>query len=515
MGGVLCYDKCPAGTKRFGYDCHSVCPGGWDDQGLFCRKSEYGRTAGYAVWDAHKCADHPLAKEAGGCEWWGWMMYPKCKKGYHAFGCCLCRPDKIDCPAENLNWGVDLSCAKKVHIGNPQLGICKAGHEMYGGLCYEKCKKADGVQWHNFGCCLCRPPVPTCKDDDLDPWFDLSCAKRIYIGSPQIGECEDGQEMDAGLCYEKCDAGYRGTGPVCWGKAPGSWVECGMGAAVDDTTCGLQTADQVVSVLQTIGFIASLGTTGAGVNQGIAGAKKASWSAMKAGLKSSFKGGATAALKRGLKAVTKRTSRNALEKARQQAYEAMKRTAKKATDGSIFDLSTDAGKLAQKEFTKTKRSLGDKLKAFAVAVVEVINRAGTAAVENFMMAQKVVDAVAVASADETMTDEDYTREAANYASYADPSGVAGIIGAYTFPQCSTYFKGKVAKYNSTHPEPTRTYPQPPDTSAAAGGQVLEGPEVDFIFTASGSDKCALVVVGAGPAAVLLGVGIKRHHRLLW
>jgi hypothetical protein len=43
--GLLCYSKCPSGYSRFGFDCHQNCPstGGWADQGLFCRLSEYGR----------------------------------------------------------------------------------------------------------------------------------------------------------------------------------------------------------------------------------------------------------------------------------------------------------------------------------------------------------------------------------------------------------------------------------------------------------------------------------------
>jgi hypothetical protein len=28
--------------------------------------------------------------------------------------------------------------------------------------------------------------------------------------------CKPGHENDAGLCYPKCRAGYRGVGPVCW-----------------------------------------------------------------------------------------------------------------------------------------------------------------------------------------------------------------------------------------------------------------------------------------------------------
>lgn len=48
MIGLLCYDNCGVGKQRVGIDCHSVCPSGMADQGLYCRKSEYGRGAGYA-----------------------------------------------------------------------------------------------------------------------------------------------------------------------------------------------------------------------------------------------------------------------------------------------------------------------------------------------------------------------------------------------------------------------------------------------------------------------------------
>ncbi|CBL44897.1 hypothetical protein HDN1F_13140 [gamma proteobacterium HdN1] len=35
--------------------------------------------------------------------------------------------------------------------------------------------------------------------------------------------CAAGQEMDAGLCYPKCSAGYHGVGPVCWSDLPESY----------------------------------------------------------------------------------------------------------------------------------------------------------------------------------------------------------------------------------------------------------------------------------------------------
>ena len=36
--------------------------------------------------------------------------------------------------------------------------------------------------------------------------------------NPLFGDntCQPSEEMDAGLCYTKCNAGYHGIGPVCW-----------------------------------------------------------------------------------------------------------------------------------------------------------------------------------------------------------------------------------------------------------------------------------------------------------
>lgn len=143
--GLLCYAKCPANTKRFGFDCHSVCPSGMRDDGLFCRAAEYGRGAGYP-W---KAGDKLLSLDAArrrcaaanpqGCEKHGEIIYPKCKSGYSPFGCCVCRPKAPNCAALGLNSGIDLSCGKKVIIGNPVTGSCP-GQDKDAGLCYPKCR---------------------------------------------------------------------------------------------------------------------------------------------------------------------------------------------------------------------------------------------------------------------------------------------------------------------------------------------------------------------------------------
>jgi hypothetical protein len=191
--------------SRFGFDCHSACPAGMADQGLFCRRTEYGRGAGYpwqfgdALNDSGMIARCERDHGPGNCEKNGLIYYPKCQPGYAAFGCCICRPAQPDCGALGLNPGVDLSCAKKVVIGNPQVGVCGSG-----------------------------------------------------------------EQRDAGLCYAACNAGYTGVGPVCWSAPPSGWVECGMGAAKDSTTCATTIFSQVSSVGQMAIFVASLGTSSGG-----------------------------------------------------------------------------------------------------------------------------------------------------------------------------------------------------------------------------------------------------------
>ena len=50
----------------------------------------------------------------------------------------------------------------------------------------------------------------------------------------------------------------------CWRKPPTivgkQWIECGMGAAVDDTTCAFVIADQILGPIFAVINIVSLGT---------------------------------------------------------------------------------------------------------------------------------------------------------------------------------------------------------------------------------------------------------------
>jgi hypothetical protein len=220
MVGLFCYNKCSANMQRAGVDCHSVCPSGFRDDGLFCRRAEYGRGAGYPWWWSDGFSNSGMISRCTkdnpqlGCEMSGAIAYPKCRAGYHAVGCCICRPDSApDCAQLGLNPGIDLSCAKKIEISEPRLGVCPGATS---------------------------------------------------------GAAGSGQQMDAGLCYGSCEGGYKGVGPVCWGEAPKKpvvdpdWGECGMGAAKDTPTCVKVTADQVLSVGKLAVTLATLGSSSLG-----------------------------------------------------------------------------------------------------------------------------------------------------------------------------------------------------------------------------------------------------------
>lgn len=47
------------------------------------------------------------------------------------------------------------------------------------------------------------------------------------VGVP-ISACAEGQDLDAGLCYPKCKAGYYGVGPVCWESCPSGFTDIGV-----------------------------------------------------------------------------------------------------------------------------------------------------------------------------------------------------------------------------------------------------------------------------------------------
>ena len=108
QSGLICYEPCKAGYSGVGPVCWQKCPSGFADHGAFCGKpAPYGRGAGYP-WKFGDGLNLDGAKGRcerdhgkGKCEQSGLIIYPKCKVGFHAVGCCICSPNCVDGIAAN------------------------------------------------------------------------------------------------------------------------------------------------------------------------------------------------------------------------------------------------------------------------------------------------------------------------------------------------------------------------------------------------------------------------------
>jgi len=194
-------------------------------------------------------------------EIYGGLCYPKCRDGFESVGCCLCR--HIGCPPGFTDDGV-ATCIKPEAYGrgvgypwkfgdivskNGMLKRCEADYgvgncEEYGLVIYPKCKSG----FHNVGCCICSPDCPAGMND-----MGISCAKETYgrgtgTARPQ---CPDNEEEDAFLCYNKCQSGFHGIGPVCWENCPSSKpINCGVMCTVNEITCYNETSSIVKAAIQ-------------------------------------------------------------------------------------------------------------------------------------------------------------------------------------------------------------------------------------------------------------------------
>jgi microsomal dipeptidase-like Zn-dependent dipeptidase len=176
--GAIWYPRCRPGFHGLGPMCHKNCPSGFADTGLHCTKPPaYGRGTGYLLDNERaRCErDHPQ-----GCEQCGAPFYPRCRRGFHAFGCNVCTPN---CPAGMTDIGV--SCQKNGSYGRgvgyaghtDDRGACERDHpggcEQCGAPLYPKCRAG----FHPVGCNVCSPNCPAGMTD-----IGVSCQKNGSYG---------------------------------------------------------------------------------------------------------------------------------------------------------------------------------------------------------------------------------------------------------------------------------------------------------------------------------------------
>lgn len=210
----------------------------------FCWRDSYGRGVGTI----------PTSCTAGKTYDTG-LCYESCRAGYTGVGPVCWQ----QCPPGYVDTGAFC------HINKPLVvaGSWRCTTE-WGGICWwwtTDCPAGYGNG--AVGLCSLNPTSPPngMKGTYLDPIKD---SYGRGVGTLPTG-CPGG-EYDAGLCYQNCNAGYDGVGPVCWNSCPAGKKPCGAGCADSDAVCAEVTSNQVISAFQVISTIASGGVFGAASN---------------------------------------------------------------------------------------------------------------------------------------------------------------------------------------------------------------------------------------------------------
>ena len=95
---------------------------------------------------------------------------------------------------------------------------CGPGEQNDSGLCYPLCDPAfEGVGpvcWEECGSGYTDGGALCTNWSTLHSYWKDSYGRGV--GTIPTPNCDQGEENDAGLCYDECDVGYDGVGPVCW-----------------------------------------------------------------------------------------------------------------------------------------------------------------------------------------------------------------------------------------------------------------------------------------------------------
>jgi hypothetical protein len=170
----------------------------------------------------------------------------------------------------------NCQCWKKSYgrgVGTP-LSSCVNGTEKSGQLCYKKCKEnylGEGpICWEqcksdykDYGLVCYRGEKILNKKNFLNcpPGYlnirSLGCklAADLYLKQSYTREagqsltCSPNTEQDAGLCYNKCEKNYLGSGPICWQScnSSGNTYECGVFCMSNNKQCAQVTTGSLAA----------------------------------------------------------------------------------------------------------------------------------------------------------------------------------------------------------------------------------------------------------------------------
>lgn len=394
----------------------------------YCYRQSYGRGVGEVL----ECPPGYIADETGGPVG---LCYPKCKPGYQGVGP-VCwqkcpegfRDDGGFCakPAPyGRGAGYPWKFGDKAFSLEDAKRRCekanKQGCEKNGAIYYPKCRK----NYHNEGCCVCSPDCPSGFGTDIG----VSCTKKSYGRGVGVvrSACANGLEKNGALCYPKCRPGYHGEGPVCWQDCANGMQPCGAGCAKSSAECAQTTFDQVFSVAIVTANVASLGMTSGGT--------AAVGSTVRMGTKTvtgtTRLGKSMVRLASKLKSLKNAPAAKKLVAVKKRIYnERTKKVVETATQmKDIYDFGTGVAQLEEDYYSafaadfsnqtsmeinnEINRRFGPKTAVYLKRCWGNIQLAEMSGANGFQIAQDALGLVSI----------------------VDPSGVVGVVSAYTKPIC--------------------------------------------------------------------------------
>lgn len=162
------YPACKSGYTAFGFDCHSVCPAGYTNDGLTCRKDPF-----ITAKDIYDRGVGSLPGCSAGSDNIGGVCYDSCPAGKKVTGLLCAVPCNAGFRDDGLFCGDTYN--KKTSNRTSLPGRCEAGEEQDGLLCYPVCRagyygvgpvcwKSCAQGYHDDGAFCRRPEKIVFKD---------------------------------------------------------------------------------------------------------------------------------------------------------------------------------------------------------------------------------------------------------------------------------------------------------------------------------------------------------------
>ncbi len=114
--------------------------------------------------------------------------------------------------------------------------------EYSAGLIYPHCKPG----YKGFATSCVKEGCPFGYGENALLCTPKTIAKKTYgRGAGKHGDCGPDQVNEAGLCYDRCPAGYKGVGLACWSECPAGFTDTGALCTASDVVRALDTYTRI------------------------------------------------------------------------------------------------------------------------------------------------------------------------------------------------------------------------------------------------------------------------------